>query len=256
MKKLPILLGSSALVLLGALIYPQLERDDSAQPPGPDIPVNAGADTSDATSVGAAEASPSPRQPETANSPPDSSREPASFDPETVERYAQLQTHRPNTQLTLEEYANAVKKNRAWEPRADAPAGLELSDEEKFDGRSFIKLDRNKIASLIPGDTLELEIPDSGRQHSLRVEDIHIHGDGTESLTGSLQGLDPEYSATITQGDATTLMGITTESGHHTLEARGEDGWVIATGSNVEHAPESVYSQFVAPEQTQDTQGQ
>lgn len=250
MKTFPILLGSSALVLLGALTYLQPGADDSPRPAGPEPSATTGPDAGNTAVGGAADASPALRQRDESDPAASTSPQPASFDAKTIQDYAQLQTYRPDTQLTLEEYAAASNRTGAWEPRSDAPTGLELSEEEKLDGRSFIQLDRNKIASLVPGDTLEVEIPETGARHTLQIEDIHLHNDGTESLTGSLQGMPPEYSATITQGEKNTLMGITTASGHHTLEARGEDGWVIATGSNVEHAPEGVYSQFVVPPRT------
>lgn len=169
------------------------------------------------------------------------------IEPEVANDYQKMLSIYPDSDVSLEEYAALSRQREAWQPVDQPPAELDLPADAIGDGRHFLKLNQRRLGTLVPGDRVDIEIPQALEQHTLVVDQIRQHGDGNRSVIATLEGLSSKYSASITQGNGTTVMGVTTPSGHYTMEAKGNDGWVLATGTNVEHPPEDVYSEFVVP---------
>lgn len=245
MKLLPIALGCGVVLAMTAALYLQRTGPiaESPQAGTPPREVNPTTDAQDPKWPGDRQATSAlPAQ----SAPPAAASEPT-VRPDIVRNHQRMREFYPDSDVSLREYARLADQRDAWQPVDQPPAGLDLPAEAAADGRHFLKLNQRRIGTLIPGDRLDIEIPQALEQHTLVVEQIQQHGDGNRSVIARLEGLSAQYSASITQGGATTVMGVTTPSGHYTMEAKGNDGWVLATGSNVEHPPEDIYSEFVVP---------
>lgn len=129
---------------------------------------------------------------------------------------------------------DALAASAAWEASDDAGAGLDLTEEERNDGREFIEFKRMKLETLVAGDTLELPISQSGQIYQAEITQALANSDGTVTWHGKLvDELGPvtdesgsAYDVTFTSGQRMASGGMFTPEGHFVIEAVGEQGWI------------------------------
>ncbi|QIB49812.1 hypothetical protein [Pseudomonas sp. OIL-1] len=129
---------------------------------------------------------------------------------------------------------DALAAASAWEPSDDAGAGLDLTEEERNDGREFIEFSRMKLESLVAGDTLELPVSQSGQNYQAEITQAVANNDGTVTwhgkLVDELGAVTDEsgsvYDVTFTSGQRMASGGMFTPEGHFVIEAVGEQGWI------------------------------
>jgi hypothetical protein len=147
------------------------------------------------------------------------------------DRLEAMRERRPNLQFEPAAVAAAVKRQQTWENAKKIPTHLPLQPEEFSDGRQFIKLDSLKIETLMPGDSVTLNINDSGeRDYQVIMDSIEKHDYNSISWHGHIDGNDGQtYQVSFTRGEKLTLGGLDTPEGHYVLQAHGNDGWIASS---------------------------
>ncbi len=78
---------------------------------------------------------------------------------------------------------------------------MNLSAEQKLDGREFIQINPLKIESLVQGDTLEITIQQANKTYTARIDQVISEGDGRNvTWRGYLDDVESPNSFTITRG--------------------------------------------------------
>ncbi|WGO98634.1 hypothetical protein QFX18_00985 [Saccharophagus degradans] len=148
-----------------------------------------------------------------------------------AERLDAMITRRPNKSFNPELVAAAVKRDTAWQTNEDIPTSLPLDKERLNDGRQFIKLDDLKIETLIPGDTVNIDISEANENYQIIVDRVEKHDYASISWYGHIEGSDGQtYDVHFTRGDSLTVGGINTPEGHFVLQGHDKDGWVASSG--------------------------
>ena len=91
-----------------------------------------------------------------------------------------------------------------------------------------LKIDHEKISALRSGDKIELPIPQLGQTFQMQVENVTRHGNGDRSLKGHIDDDETPYSVIMTEGKTITFATINTPGGSFTLEAEGDQGWIMS----------------------------
>lgn len=146
---------------------------------------------------------------------------------------------------------DALAASAAWEASDDAGAGLDLTEEERNDGREFIEFKRMKLETLVAGDRLELPLSQSGQTYQAEITQAVANSDGSVTWHGKLvdelgavtDESGSAYDVTFTSGQRMASGGMFTPEGHFVIEAVDEQGW-IANASTLfkfdEHKPDYV----------------
>ena len=115
---------------------------------------------------------------------------------------------------------------------------LPLDDMEKNDGRKFLSVNPVKISTLIPGDKLNVPVPDKNEIYELVVENIGKGLNGLVTISGAVSD-DPSSSFNIVRGTRVTSGHINTASNTYSFEFFGNQGWVHESGAlfTEEHPP-------------------
>lgn len=152
---------------------------------------------------------------------------------ELNQRIQTMQARRPGERFDPEQVRDALARDTAWrEPDSDISADIPLSEEELYDGRQLIQFDRLKLETLLPGDTLDIEISDTGQRYTAIIERVQQHDYHSISWYGRIEGSDGQsYSVNFTQGENLTLGGLDTPDGNYQLQAHGDSGWIASSGA-------------------------
>ncbi|EAR11094.1 hypothetical protein [Reinekea blandensis] len=144
------------------------------------------------------------------------------------DRISTVRARRNGQEVQADKIWEASKADSAWTTVDEAPDSLNLTREQELDGREFIKIDPLKIESLVHGDTLEVTIQQLNRTFTAHITDV-ISEDEGRSVTwkGYLDGLDSPNTITITRGSNLIVGGISTPQALYSLQANGEDGWLV-----------------------------
>jgi hypothetical protein len=122
----------------------------------------------------------------------------------------------------------ASQADAAWKSVQSFPDGLNLSVEQQLDGREFIQIDPLKIESLVQGDQFEIAIAQANQTYLATVEEVRSEDDGRSvTWSGTLHGIDPPNTFSITRGDRLIVAGIATPQALYSLQADGEYGWIV-----------------------------
>jgi len=141
------------------------------------------------------------------------------------DRMSEVSARRNGDAVDVEALYAATKQANAWKPSDQVPAGFPLSLEEQLDGREFIQINPMKIESLVPGDTLDIDIAQINGSFTAVIEEVKAQQDSV-TWVGHLQNVEGESQVVFTRGDSLIIGGITTPNGHFEMEARGEHGWI------------------------------
>lgn len=166
--------------------------------------------------------------------------------PTPESRLLEISARRPAQRLTQSQLMEALEMPTAWEQLQDVPEGLNLTSEERYDGREFIQFYPNKIESLVAGDTMEIPIWQLNETYEMKVERVEVHNDGSVSWKGRLINFEKENQVSITKGETLTVAGITTPSGQYVLQAHGDKGWIASSDTLFKYDPDE--TDMVFPE--------
>lgn len=149
-------------------------------------------------------------------------------------RMAALLERRPDSTISKEVLLQNLAENSAWKSSGrvieDVTHGT--GNNQSASKKYVVEFNREKIETLMNGDTLEVLVPETGNSHLMRVDNIQSNGNGNITWSGVL--LDENggdyYPVTFTQSQGNlTVGGISTPAGHFGLEARGDSGWLMAS---------------------------
>lgn len=142
-----------------------------------------------------------------------------------------MEQRRPDVEFDPAEVDAAMSRESAWEPKAEVPTNLPLTQEELTDGRKFIEFDSMKIETLMPGDQVSIAIDEDNRTYQMVVESVENHDYETISWKGHLDVGDGEnYRVSFTRGKDLTVGGIDTPEGNYVVQAHGNTGWIASSG--------------------------
>lgn len=148
------------------------------------------------------------------------------------DRLYEVQARRNGQPFDAAQLWQASQQPNAWKPLDNAPDSLNLTDEEKRDGRKFIEFNPMKLESLANGDTLEIDIGEAGKSFKAQINGVQSEDDG-KNVTWTGDSLDANYPGhlTITKGDTLIVGGITTPDAHYELQVHGDKGWIVSSAT-------------------------
>jgi hypothetical protein len=148
-------------------------------------------------------------------------------------RMVAMLERRPNTNISKEHLLQNLAEASAWKSsnRIIEDASHGTGNNQSASKKYVVAFNREKIETLMNGDTLEIPIPETGNSYVMRVDNIQASGDGNITWSGVLLNESGgDYPVTFTQNQATlTVGGVSTPTGHFGLEAREGEGWLIAS---------------------------
>jgi hypothetical protein len=146
------------------------------------------------------------------------------------ERITAMRERRPDQTFDPATVAAALTQNSAWEPTENVPTHLPLRSDEFTDGRQFIQFDSLKLETLMPGDTIKLNINEVRKNYDITIDRVETNDYNSVSWFGHIDGDDGQaYSVSFTRGKELTVSGIDTPEGHYVLQAQGNDGWIASS---------------------------
>lgn len=152
------------------------------------------------------------------------------INPELQARIDTINNRRPNFSYSAAEIAAAVERKTSWSSAETAPKDLPLTQEELADGREFIQLDSLKMETLIPGDTINVQVAENAKDYEVIIDKVEKHDYNSISWYGYINGEDGQkYSVSFTRGETLTVGGLDTPDGHYVLQAHGKSGWIASS---------------------------
>ena len=146
------------------------------------------------------------------------------------ERMSAIQARRPNLRLDANTLQTKMAQPIAWSASEEIPKHLPLKPEEFTDGRQFISVDDLKIETLMPGDQMNIQIPDTKNNYEVVIDSVEKHDYNSISWHGHINGADGQtYAVSFTRGDSLTVAGFSTPDGHYVLQGHGKDGWIASS---------------------------
>lgn len=147
-------------------------------------------------------------------------------------RYSEITARRNGQQLDVEQLWLASKQPNAWKPIDSIPDSLNLTDEEKNDGREFIEFSPMKLESLVAGDTLEIDMGKANKSFKAKINDAQSEDNG-KNVTWTGTSVDENFPGrlTITKGDTLIVGGISTGDGHYEIQVQGNKGWIVSSST-------------------------
>ena len=91
-----------------------------------------------------------------------------------------------------------------------------------------LKFNRQQAKKLNIGDKVSLSIPQTGQAYDMKIQQVNQHQNGTRTLTAEITNTPVPYSVILTEGSATTFATINTPEGTFSLDANGDEAWLIA----------------------------
>lgn len=142
-------------------------------------------------------------------------------------RVDQMQARRNGQHFDPDAIKSAVQQPSAWQVDPSVADSLGLDDQERYDGREFIRFSPLKLESLMPGDEMEIPVAQQNATYQMVVDNVQVHDDGNVSWTGHLKDFPLENQVSFTRGKDLTVGSITVPDKQFTLQAHGEMGWVV-----------------------------
>lgn len=144
------------------------------------------------------------------------------------DRLSEMSLRRDGRVFDPQEVADALQSDVAWQPDPTIADRMGLDDEERRDGREFVRVNPLRIEALMPGDELSLPIKAANPDNPLRllVEKVE-EGDGMVTWHGRLKDFAEENQVVLTRGESLIAGGVTTPTGHYVLHIVGDIGWVV-----------------------------
>jgi hypothetical protein len=148
------------------------------------------------------------------------------------DRVYEVQARRNGQHIDPAQLWLASQQPNAWTPVNNSSDALNLSDEERNDGRKFIEFSPLKLESLVAGDTLEIDMGAAGQSFKAKIDEVRSEDNG-KNVTWTGDSLDTNYPGhlTITKGDTLIVGGITTPDGHYELQVHGNEGWIVSSAT-------------------------
>jgi hypothetical protein len=168
--------------------------------------------------------------------------------PATVqERMSAIQARRPNLRLDANTLQTKMAQPIAWSSSEEIPKHLPLKPEEFTDGRQFISVDDLKIETLMPGDQVNIQTPDTKNNYEVVIDSVEKHDYNSISWHGHINGADGQtYAVSFTRGESLTVAGFSTPDGHYVLQGHGKDGWIAS--SDLLYKQDTSVSDAINPE--------
>jgi hypothetical protein len=151
--------------------------------------------------------------------------------PSLETRMLEMQARRGGKVFDPESVLKALAQEHPWQESAEASDQLDLTPEQRFDGREFVKVDQMKIETLVPGDTLEPPVSFESGSMEMVVDNVEVSETGEVTWFGRIKDYEQENQVSITQGETVTIGGITTPNGEYMIESRAAAGWIVPTGT-------------------------
>ena len=146
-------------------------------------------------------------------------------------RFSEVQARRDGRVVDAAAVQAAISQTSAWLEDESVGDELDLTPEERFDGRVFIRFNPMKIESLVPGDRMEIPLGQLQRSFTFVVDEVEVHDPESVSWTGHLSELDQDNQVVFTQGSTLTYAGITTPEGLFVVQSINGKGWIAEAGS-------------------------
>ena len=146
------------------------------------------------------------------------------------ERLQFLSNTRDLSPYDEESISSAINDPRVWDFSTQVSLDdLPLDELEKQDGRSFFNANPARVAISIPGDVLEVALPDLGEPLLLDVKQAGVLENGSVTLKGSIQGEDGTFN--MTQNNSIVAGHINTSTNTYSFEVFNETGWIHESGA-------------------------
>ncbi len=147
----------------------------------------------------------------------------------TLESRLQAMSERTHKTYEPEAVLDAMADRNAWNQLVNPPKTMPLTEIELHDGREFVAVDRLKIETLLPGDSLSLPVVQRHTTFEINIVSVDKNPNGSITWQGEIKRNDESYFVEITQSENITLAGISTPDGNFALQANGGEGWLAAT---------------------------
>lgn len=145
----------------------------------------------------------------------------------TIEyRLDEMRARRQGKTFDASDVKAAMQQPAAWQTDPSVADGLNLDNEERYDGREFIRFSGLKLESLVPGDEMEIPIAQLNNTYQMVVDGVRVHTDGNVSWYGHLKDFPSENQVAFTRNAEFTVGGITVQDKQYTLQAQGDTGWL------------------------------
>lgn len=235
MQSVPkLLIAGAAILLVGSIYYLQsgeknplaetVSPSDASQTSNVAPTTNGSVVSSNAVKAKKAAAASTPTSVEEILESPDQNPEYPTFG----HRLSEIEARRNGQKMDAAQLWAASQQPAAWKPLESAPDALNLTNEERNDGREFITFSPLKLESLVAGDTLDIEMAQTGQTFTAKIDQATSEDDG-RNVTWTGRSTDPGFpgSLTITKGDTLIVGGISTPDGHYELQVHGDKGWIV-----------------------------
>lgn len=146
-------------------------------------------------------------------------------------RFEEIQARRAGHGLALQQLPRLLATPEAWVEDDAVADGLVLEDDERLDGRVFIRFNPDKLESLVAGDRVQLPVSAHKTSYTFQVDSVEVHDDASLTWTGRLLEFDRDNQVTFTQGQSMTYGGITTPEGSFVIQVEGNRGWLVDAGT-------------------------
>lgn len=150
------------------------------------------------------------------------------------ERLTAMSTRRNGRAFDPAQVADALKSDIAWEADPAIAAKLPLTEEERKDGREFVRVNPIKIEALVAGDEISLPIQQIKSDIPMRmvVDEVEQGIGGNVTWRGHLKNFSTENQVTFTRGDGSgndTLIvgGVSTPDKNYVVQIHGGIGWIV-----------------------------
>ncbi|MBK8972519.1 MAG: hypothetical protein IPM37_14675 [Hahellaceae bacterium] len=138
-----------------------------------------------------------------------------------------MQARRPDQSFDPVAVDQAVQQPAAWSVDPAVAESLGLDDEERYDGREFIRFSPLKLESMMPGDEMEIPLDQENATFNMVVDSVEVFPDGNVAWRGHLKDFPAENQISFTRGIDLTVGNITLPDKQFTVQAQGEKGWVV-----------------------------
>ncbi|MDX1695000.1 MAG: hypothetical protein R3208_14640 [Ketobacteraceae bacterium] len=148
------------------------------------------------------------------------------------DRIAELSNRRQGQSPDISAIHAALEETNAWTAMAEPSPDLSLTHQQRYDGREFISVNPAKIESLVPGDTLDIHIPQINGNFTATIHKAVAGIGGSVNWEGRLENMPDSAGASqvyFTSSGPLIVGGITTPHGHFELEAHGNAGWIVSS---------------------------
>lgn len=169
-----------------------------------------------------------------------------------IERMEVMRERRPNMDFDPEEVAAAMQREAAWTPVKEKPTNLPLEPELLNDGRKFFRLDDLKLETLVPGDTVKVNLEEVNEEYEVVIDSTEKHDYDSISWYGHIETGDGQtYRVNFTKGGNLTVGGLSTPEGHFVIQSHGETGWIASSATLFKidpNQPDAIYPPGHEPE--------